>query len=191
MDLPGDLPPALAATLRARGIQQLYWHQAQAWQAAGAGRHLVVATPTASGKSLCDTLHRVDTMHQRSKTSYAVPALVYVLVIGATFFPDVQPVLTKAFGSNPFGLPVRLVVALAQAVLLLPFALAIHHFMRIAEQAARDGHGIGKVGLLAYAMTVGRRHPQLRRAQVFSLMGLLYFVALCGVWIAYAHTKGI
>ena len=53
---PDDLPPALAAALRARGVDRLYAHQAQAWQAARDGKHLVVATPTASGKSLCYTL---------------------------------------------------------------------------------------------------------------------------------------
>ena len=54
--LPEDLPEGLAAALRARGITSLYSHQAQAWDAANEGRHLVVATPTASGKSLCYTL---------------------------------------------------------------------------------------------------------------------------------------
>ena len=32
--LPDDLPPALADALRARGITQLYKHQAEAWAAA-------------------------------------------------------------------------------------------------------------------------------------------------------------
>src|SRR5690606_1562285 len=54
--LPQDLPPALAEALRSRGIKSLYSHQAEAWKAAREGRHLVVATPTASGKSLCYTL---------------------------------------------------------------------------------------------------------------------------------------
>jgi len=54
--LPEDLPAALAQALRARGIEQLYAHQAEAWQHAQAGEHLVIATPTASGKSLCYTL---------------------------------------------------------------------------------------------------------------------------------------
>ena len=53
---PDDLPEPLAAALRARGIERLYSHQARAWDATRAGRHLVVATPTASGKSLCYTL---------------------------------------------------------------------------------------------------------------------------------------
>ncbi len=55
-ELPADLPPALARALRSRGIERLYSHQAEAWSRAMAGDHLVIATPTASGKSLCYTL---------------------------------------------------------------------------------------------------------------------------------------
>lgn len=130
-------------------------------------------------------------MTQRSKTSYVLPALIYVLIVGTAFSADVQPVLVKAFGAEPFGYPVALVVAIAQAVLWLPFVFAIHHFMLIVEQANKDGRSIGRMGLLAYAADVGRRHPQLRQSQVFSIAGLLYFVAICGAWIAYADAKGI
>ena len=50
---PDDLSPALRGAIEGRGISRLYDHQAQAIAAARAGRHVVVATPTASGKSLC------------------------------------------------------------------------------------------------------------------------------------------
>ena len=127
----------------------------------------------------------------KSVTSYAVPALVYILLVGTTFSPDIRPVLVAAFGPEPFGYPVIWVVAVSQAIVLFPFVLAIHHFMLIAEQAAADGHGIGKIGLLTYAATAGRRHPHLRRSQLISVAGLGYFVVACGVWIAYADAKGI
>ncbi|HXD80815.1 MAG TPA: DEAD/DEAH box helicase [Candidatus Acidoferrum sp.] len=42
--------------LAARGIQRLYTHQADAYRAVRQGRHLVVVTPTASGKTLCYNL---------------------------------------------------------------------------------------------------------------------------------------
>ncbi|GAB2666034.1 DEAD/DEAH box helicase [Arenimonas aestuarii] len=72
--LPDELPPALAAALRARGIGQLYSHQAQAWDAARAGRHFVVVTPTASGKSLCYTLPVVAAaMQQQAKALFLFP----------------------------------------------------------------------------------------------------------------------
>ncbi len=47
------LTSGIQRALGARGIERLYSHQARAIQAALAGRHVVVATPTASGKSLC------------------------------------------------------------------------------------------------------------------------------------------
>ena len=50
------LPAALAAGLAACDISELYAHQAEALAHARAGRHLVVSTPTASGKSLCYNL---------------------------------------------------------------------------------------------------------------------------------------
>lgn len=53
---PDDLPEPLQLALHARGIYQLYSHQAAAWNAVRRGEHVVVVTPTASGKSLCYTL---------------------------------------------------------------------------------------------------------------------------------------
>jgi DEAD/DEAH box helicase domain-containing protein len=54
--LPADLRPELAAALAARGVESLYCHQADAYNAVRKGRHLVVVTPTASGKTLCYNL---------------------------------------------------------------------------------------------------------------------------------------
>ena len=53
---PDSVDPRLAGALRARGIEQLYSHQAAAVEAIGRGENVVVATATASGKSLCYTL---------------------------------------------------------------------------------------------------------------------------------------
>jgi DEAD/DEAH box helicase domain-containing protein len=54
--LPADLRPELVAALARRGIERLYSHQASAYEAVRKGRHLVVVTPTASGKTLCYNL---------------------------------------------------------------------------------------------------------------------------------------
>ena len=54
--LPPDLRPELIKALAGRGIQRLYTHQADAYEAVRKGRHLVVVTPTASGKTLCYNL---------------------------------------------------------------------------------------------------------------------------------------
>ncbi len=53
VDLPDDLPELLLGRLRARGIDALWTHQAEAVALARAGGSVVVATGTASGKSLC------------------------------------------------------------------------------------------------------------------------------------------
>jgi DEAD/DEAH box helicase domain-containing protein len=50
---PDALDSRLQEALRARGIGQLYRHQAEAIDHALAGRHAVIVTPTASGKTLC------------------------------------------------------------------------------------------------------------------------------------------
>lgn len=48
-----DLHPGLIGALESRGVKQLYSHQVQAIAAARSGKNVIVATPTASGKSLC------------------------------------------------------------------------------------------------------------------------------------------
>ncbi|MCG2733558.1 DEAD/DEAH box helicase [Pseudodesulfovibrio aespoeensis] len=51
---------AMGSALSLHGIEILYAHQAQAVDHARAGHHVVVATPTASGKSLCYNLPVLD-----------------------------------------------------------------------------------------------------------------------------------
>lgn len=51
-----ELHPVIGPALVARGISQLYTHQAAAVRHALAGRNVVVVTPTASGKTLCYNL---------------------------------------------------------------------------------------------------------------------------------------
>lgn len=58
-DIPADVDPRIRAALAARGIERLYAHQRVAIDAArpltanASARAVVIATPTASGKSLC------------------------------------------------------------------------------------------------------------------------------------------
>ncbi|HEY6357366.1 MAG TPA: DEAD/DEAH box helicase [Vicinamibacterales bacterium] len=51
--MPDAIDRRLVAALRTRGISELYTHQAASIDHALAGRHTVVVTPTASGKTLC------------------------------------------------------------------------------------------------------------------------------------------
>ena len=55
-EFPPALNPMLPSALTARGIEQLYTHQAAAVEHALSGRNVVVVTPTASGKTLCYNL---------------------------------------------------------------------------------------------------------------------------------------
>jgi DEAD/DEAH box helicase domain-containing protein len=50
---PSGVDMRLQQILGARGIEQLYTHQAAAVEHALAGRNVVITTPTASGKTLC------------------------------------------------------------------------------------------------------------------------------------------
>lgn len=50
---PEGLAPVLVDALAGRGVSRLYAHQVASFEAARAGKNVVIATPTASGKSLC------------------------------------------------------------------------------------------------------------------------------------------
>ncbi len=53
VDLPQHLHPRLVEALGRLGVSRLYPHQARALELVGKGRHVVISTGTASGKSLC------------------------------------------------------------------------------------------------------------------------------------------
>ncbi|MDA8353367.1 MAG: DEAD/DEAH box helicase, partial [Firmicutes bacterium] len=55
-DFPRRLHPDLKGSLRSRGIEALYTHQATAVEKVLAGENVVTVTPTASGKTLCYNL---------------------------------------------------------------------------------------------------------------------------------------
>ncbi len=59
---PAMLSPSLSAALGRRGISELYLHQAEALERVSSGHDIVVATPTASGKSLCYHLPVLDAL---------------------------------------------------------------------------------------------------------------------------------
>ena len=59
---PQDLDSRIVKTLKRRGIDQLYTHQAEVWRLAREGKNVVVVTPTASGKTLCYNLPCLNAM---------------------------------------------------------------------------------------------------------------------------------
>lgn len=64
--LPERLAPQLAAILKARGVAELYSHQADVFTLAEHGKNVVVVTPTASGKTLCYNLPILQTLVKNS-----------------------------------------------------------------------------------------------------------------------------
>lgn len=73
--LPDGLPAALVARLERAGVTRLWSHQAEAYRRVRAGEHTVVATGTASGKSLCYQLPVVEHLvaDDRSVALYLAP----------------------------------------------------------------------------------------------------------------------
>ena len=76
--IPADLQPKLLAGLQAAGIEQLYSHQLEAFEAAWQGT-TIVTTGTASGKSLCFQLPTLEVLcsdaHARALYLYPTKAL--------------------------------------------------------------------------------------------------------------------
>jgi DEAD/DEAH box helicase domain-containing protein len=65
--LPEGLHPKIREALEAQGVEQLYAHQAEAWEAAARGEHFVVTTGTASGKTLAFNLPVLDALAREPK----------------------------------------------------------------------------------------------------------------------------
>ena len=76
--IPASVAPALRGALIARGIPQLYVHQAEAFEHCAAGENVVVVTPTASGKTLCYNLPVLQGVLEdtaRGRCTYSPPKL--------------------------------------------------------------------------------------------------------------------
>ncbi len=76
VELPDGLAPAVRAAV---GVERLYSHQRAAWDAAGRGEHVCVATGTASGKTLAFNLPVLNALardpHARALYLYPTKAL--------------------------------------------------------------------------------------------------------------------
>ncbi|MFP4058527.1 MAG: DEAD/DEAH box helicase [Candidatus Brocadiia bacterium] len=57
-----DIEPSVRAALAGRGVRRLYTHQAEAIRHVREGRHVVVVTSTASGKTLCYQIPILETL---------------------------------------------------------------------------------------------------------------------------------
>src|ERR1700757_1690275 len=66
--MPGWVTSALSEAYRAKGIKELYSHQAATAELVGGGKNVVVVTPTASGKTLCYNLPVVNAVLENPDT---------------------------------------------------------------------------------------------------------------------------
>ncbi len=65
--MPEELDPRVRSALEGRGVASLYAHQAEAWEAAARGEHVIVTTGTASGKTLAFNLPVLDALARQPK----------------------------------------------------------------------------------------------------------------------------
>jgi DEAD/DEAH box helicase domain-containing protein len=65
--IPNELHEGVADALGRRGLSEIYLHQRAAWDAAVRGEHLILATGTASGKSLAFNLPVLDALAREPK----------------------------------------------------------------------------------------------------------------------------
>ncbi|MFD2673038.1 DEAD/DEAH box helicase [Marinicrinis sediminis] len=72
---PEGLRADLRQALQDKGIEQLYSHQAQAFEAVERGEHIVAVTPTASGKTMCYNLPVLQRIlnHPHERALYLFP----------------------------------------------------------------------------------------------------------------------
>jgi DEAD/DEAH box helicase domain-containing protein len=97
--LPDALHPKLREALARQGIEQLYAHQAEAYAAVRAGRHVIVTTGTASGKTLAFNLPVLDALaaDPKSRAIYLYPtkalAQDQARALGELAVPRVRPAI--------------------------------------------------------------------------------------------------
>jgi DEAD/DEAH box helicase domain-containing protein len=67
LPFPAGLHERVRDALERRGVDALYLHQAETWEAAARGEHVIVTTGTASGKSLAFNLPVLDALAREPK----------------------------------------------------------------------------------------------------------------------------
>ncbi len=102
--MPDWVRPELAAAYAAKGVSQLYSHQAEAAETVYAGRNTVVVTPTASGKTLCYNLPILNSILEDSDTRalYLFPTKALAQDQLAELY-DLARRLESPAGGQPFG----------------------------------------------------------------------------------------
>jgi DEAD/DEAH box helicase domain-containing protein len=122
-EYPPGVHPALLAAFQQKGYQKLYSHQRTSWEVLQSGGHIVVVTPTASGKTLC----------------YNLPVLNAILNDAASRAIYLFP--TKALAQDQRA-------ELDEVIRLLPEGIRIHTYDGDTPQDARKAiRSIGQIVL--------------------------------------------
>ena len=74
-EFPDEIDPRIRQALRAKGVERLFSHQRTAYEEVRRGHHIVVVTPTASGKTLAYNLPVLQTLLEEpeAKAMYLFP----------------------------------------------------------------------------------------------------------------------
>lgn len=98
---PDDLDVRLVRALASKDVDRLYSHQADVWSSVRSGRHTVVVTPTASGKTLCYNLPTLQTLleDESARALYLFPT--------KALSQDQQAELNELVGSESAALPIK------------------------------------------------------------------------------------
>jgi DEAD/DEAH box helicase domain-containing protein len=99
---PEDLDTRIVNALQARGIRQIYSHQAEVWEQVQNGKNIVVVTPTASGKTLCYNLPVMQMLlqNEQARALYLFPT--------KALSQDQQSELNELVTSSENNLPVKI-----------------------------------------------------------------------------------
>ena len=99
---PADMDGRLNAAMKNRGITQIYTHQGEVWENVRKGRHTVVVTPTASGKTLCYNMPVLDALlnDDKARALYLFPT--------KALSQDQQAELNELAGKDGGAVPVKI-----------------------------------------------------------------------------------
>ncbi|MCL2558412.1 MAG: DEAD/DEAH box helicase [Treponema sp.] len=101
LPFPEGLDERLRAALVKRGIGRIYSHQGEVWENVRKGRHVVVVTPTASGKTLCYNMPVLDALlrDEKARALYLFPT--------KALSQDQQAELGALAGKDGGGVPIK------------------------------------------------------------------------------------
>jgi hypothetical protein len=130
---------------------------------------------------------RLTTRQRITVITVIIALALYAALVRMQLSPDVHEINVAAWGSEPFGVPVRVVVIVAGTLLFLPFPFAFYHAVLLTLGLGKQGSSL----TLSSILLSHRLSPELRRSQRICQATFLYFVILAGGWILSTSWLGI